>query len=475
MEFRLLGSLDVAERDRSLPLGGGKQRALLADLLLHANEVVPVDRLIDELWGAAPPATVAKSVQVYVSRLRKLLGDGRLVTRPPGYVLRVDPGELDLGALRGARDEGARRWRPATRRRPRRLARGARALARPAAGRPRLRAVRAGRDRAARGAAARGARGAHRRRARARAPRELVGELEALVAEHPLRERLRGAADARAVPVRPPGRGARGLPQARAALVDELGLEPGRELRELQAAILRQDPSLDAGPARPAAPATAAARCSWAASASSRQLDGGARDGARRAGPARAGGRRAGDRQEPADRRARRPAQRRAARASSSAAAGRRAARRRTGRGCRRCAPTSRDADPTRCARSSARARPTSPSCCPSCASSSPGSPTRRAADARARASACSRPWPRSCAGPRGPSPLVRRARRPARRRRAVAAAAALRRARARRRRVLLVVCAYRDVDPTLRDAADAPRSPQLVREPHTAPSRSPG
>ena len=71
-------------------------RALLADLLLHANAVVPVERLIDDLWGASPPATVAKSVQVYVSRLRKQLGEGRLVTRPPGYLLRVDPSELDV-------------------------------------------------------------------------------------------------------------------------------------------------------------------------------------------------------------------------------------------------------------------------------------------------------------------------------------------------------------------------------------------
>ena len=73
-----------------LALGGGKQRALLAVLLLHANEVVSTDRLLDDLWGSSPPATAAKSIQVYVSRLRKELGDGRLVTRPPGYVLRVD-------------------------------------------------------------------------------------------------------------------------------------------------------------------------------------------------------------------------------------------------------------------------------------------------------------------------------------------------------------------------------------------------
>ena len=99
IEFRLLGPLEVVEHERPLPLGAGKQRSLLAVLLLHANEVVSTERLIDELWGESPPATVAKSVHVYVSRLRKQLGDGRLVTRAPGYLLRVDPSELDLTAF----------------------------------------------------------------------------------------------------------------------------------------------------------------------------------------------------------------------------------------------------------------------------------------------------------------------------------------------------------------------------------------
>src|SRR3954451_23915573 len=96
MEFRLLGPLEVVEHDRGLVLGGGRPRALFAVLLLHANELVSVDRLIDGLWGESPPATAGKIVQVYVSRLRKQLGEGRLVTRPPGYLLRVAPEELDL-------------------------------------------------------------------------------------------------------------------------------------------------------------------------------------------------------------------------------------------------------------------------------------------------------------------------------------------------------------------------------------------
>ena len=89
MEFRILGPLEVVEGDRVVALGSGKARALLAVLLLHANEVVPSERLIDELWGESAPATVAKSVQVYVSHLRRALrgggaengADGRLVTR----------------------------------------------------------------------------------------------------------------------------------------------------------------------------------------------------------------------------------------------------------------------------------------------------------------------------------------------------------------------------------------------------------
>src|SRR4051812_10969291 len=96
LEFRMLGPLDAVEDDRPLALGGAKQRGLLAVLLLHANQAVSSDRLIDQLWGESPPATAGKIVQVYVSRLRKQLGEARLLTRPPGYLLRVDPGELDL-------------------------------------------------------------------------------------------------------------------------------------------------------------------------------------------------------------------------------------------------------------------------------------------------------------------------------------------------------------------------------------------
>ncbi len=96
MEFRILGPLEVVDEGRSLPLGGLRQRALLAILLLHRNEVVATERLMAELWGEKPPATGAKTVHVYVSRLRKTLGEGILLSRPPGYLLRLEPGQLDL-------------------------------------------------------------------------------------------------------------------------------------------------------------------------------------------------------------------------------------------------------------------------------------------------------------------------------------------------------------------------------------------
>src|SRR4051812_24767748 len=113
MEFRLLGPLEVAEHERSLSLGGVKQRSLLAILLLHANQLVSADQLIAELWGDAAPATAAKSVQVYVSRLRKELGPGRLATQAPGYVLRVDSSELDLARFERLSAEASRAPPPA--------------------------------------------------------------------------------------------------------------------------------------------------------------------------------------------------------------------------------------------------------------------------------------------------------------------------------------------------------------------------
>ncbi|MDP9345281.1 MAG: AAA family ATPase, partial [Actinomycetota bacterium] len=257
MEFRLLGPLEVAERDRPLALGGGKQRALLAVLLLHANDVVSTERLIDEVWGASPPATVAKSIQVYVSRLRKQLGDGRLLTRAPGYVLRVEASEMDVARVErllaeaaGAEPEAAaRRLREALAlwRGPPLADLAYEPFAQTEIARlDDLRLITLERRIDADLAGGRHA--------------ELAGELETLVAEHPLRERLRGQL---MIALYRSGRQAEALEAYRAAhhaFVEELGIEPGRRLRELHEAILRQDRALDlADPVTPAAETSSAA------------------------------------------------------------------------------------------------------------------------------------------------------------------------------------------------------------------------
>ena len=106
MEFRILGPLEVWDDGTEVSLGGPKPRALLAGLLLHPNEVVPTDRLIDELWGEDSPEDAAAALRVNVSRLRKALPQDVLTTRAPGYVLRVEPDELDLHRFERLADEG---------------------------------------------------------------------------------------------------------------------------------------------------------------------------------------------------------------------------------------------------------------------------------------------------------------------------------------------------------------------------------
>jgi DNA-binding SARP family transcriptional activator len=251
MEFRLLGPLEVAERDRSLALGGVKQRSLLAVLLMHANQVVSADRLIDELWGDAPPPTAAKSLQVHVSRLRRELGDGRLATRTPGYVLYVEPPEVDLARFERLVHEAS--------------------TADPASAAEKLRKALA----LWRGPAL--ADLAYEHFAQAEVARleelrlaaleqridadlacgrhaELAGELEALVAEHPLRERLRCQL---MLALYRSSRQAEALDAYRKAhreFSEGLGLEPSKELKQLEQAILRHDPALDVSPtaSRPA-------------------------------------------------------------------------------------------------------------------------------------------------------------------------------------------------------------------------------
>jgi len=116
MDFRILGSLEVEDRGQSLPLGGHQQRALLALLLLRANDVVPVDEIIEHLWGPESPPSATKSVHALISKLRRRLENdpagvdpgqnGVLLTRPHGYVLTVSSGELDLHRFQSLLDEG---------------------------------------------------------------------------------------------------------------------------------------------------------------------------------------------------------------------------------------------------------------------------------------------------------------------------------------------------------------------------------
>ncbi len=164
MEFRILGPLEVLDGKQPVPLKGAKPRALLAVLLLHANEVVSNARLVDELWGERPPATAERLVQGYVHALRKELGADVLVTQAPGYRLRVEPGALDLlefqrlvAEARAAEPEEAARATPA----------GAVALARPTARGRHLRRPRPARERPAERAAAGNPDRADRRGARA--------------------------------------------------------------------------------------------------------------------------------------------------------------------------------------------------------------------------------------------------------------------------------------------------------------------
>ena len=262
MEYRILGGLEVEDRGRPVPMRGPRQRALLAYLLVNANEVVPDERLLEDLWADEPPKSGLAALRVRVSQLRKALEDGEplILTRPPGYVLHAPADAVD-----------ARRFEQL-------LADGRKALA---AGRAEAAAVTL-RDALAlwRGPAL--ADVAYEPWAQAEAARleelrrsafeerieadlalgrhaELVGELEALVGAEPLRERLRGQL---MLALYRSGRQADALAvyrSARTSLVEELGIEPGRALAELEAAILRQDqalePPADTREAQPAAEA----------------------------------------------------------------------------------------------------------------------------------------------------------------------------------------------------------------------------
>ena len=249
VEFGILGPLEITAGGQPLPVQGARTRAVLAMLLVHANQVVPADRLTAELWAGQPADRAAASLQVRVSQLRKALraaGEAdRLVTRPPGYLIRVTPGELDAprfehltrdgetalaagdGALAARRlDEALGLWRGAA------LADVDDApFARGGGARLEEQRLAALESRAE----ARLACGGHR---------ELIGELETLTAAHPLRERLWAH---RMLALYRAGRQAEALRayrDLRAVLTGELGIEPSPALRELEGRILRQDAAL---------------------------------------------------------------------------------------------------------------------------------------------------------------------------------------------------------------------------------------
>ncbi|HSS59067.1 MAG TPA: AfsR/SARP family transcriptional regulator [Solirubrobacteraceae bacterium] len=259
-DFRILGPLEVVEEGQLVPLAGARQRALLAILLLHAGEAISSDRLIDELWGEEPPDAGSAALRVRISQLRRALGPAGelLVTRPPGYALALAPEQVDLRRFERLVEEGDR------------------ALGRedPAAAVDSLREALAlwrGPPLAdfsyapfAQGAIVRLdelrlaaielrveaelALGDHAR---------VVGELQALVREHPMRERLCGQL---MLALYRDGRQTDALEAyrtARARLVEEIGLEPGPELHDLERRILAQDEGLMIDRRPRAAPARA--------------------------------------------------------------------------------------------------------------------------------------------------------------------------------------------------------------------------
>ena len=250
LEVRLLGPLEVRRDGQLLKLGGAKPRTLLADLALHLGETVSIDRLIDDLWGEHPPDSAQHAVEVYVSQLRKALGPPALLTRPPGYALTLEDERVDLTrfAQRAAEGHALLEQDPDT---AAAILREALALWRgPAFAEFTFEPF--AQIEIARFEELRQQCLEDRIEADLAAGRfaDLIPELEALTRAEPRRERLRAqlmralyrggrSADALAV-----------FRATRESLAEELGIEPGPELRELERAILRQDKSLDEAPLR---------------------------------------------------------------------------------------------------------------------------------------------------------------------------------------------------------------------------------
>src|SRR5215831_740148 len=255
MRVQFLGPFHLEDGGRPITIGGVRQRAVLADLVLHANEVVPSEQLVVELWGEDSPASAGNALQAAISRLRRLLPAGRLITTAPGYMLRIFPAELDaaqfeqllfegrdaLAAGRAAEavqllDQAMALWRgpPLADFRYEPFAQAEIARLEEL-----LLACLEERNEANLALGLEGA---------------LTAELGRMVTDHPLRERLRGQL---MLALYRSGRQAEALEayrQFRGTLMEELGLEPSSALRELQAAILRHDPVLAPGSAAAGAP-----------------------------------------------------------------------------------------------------------------------------------------------------------------------------------------------------------------------------
>ena len=251
MEFRVLGPLEILDDSGGVVhLRAAKERSLFLSLLLRANEVVSSERLIDDIWGEQRPESAANVIQTYISHLRRLLQPGRpstnhelIVTQPPGYLLRLEPGQLDRDRFETLVAEARSQDNPES----------AVELLREALGLWRGPPLQEfafedfARTEIARLEDLRLLVIGERVELELRLGRhaDLVGELEALVAEHPLREQLRGQL-MRAL--YGSGRQAEALQaykETRRLLVEELGIEPSLPLRELEQAMLRQDPALE--------------------------------------------------------------------------------------------------------------------------------------------------------------------------------------------------------------------------------------
>jgi DNA-binding SARP family transcriptional activator len=246
LEFRILGPLEVVGQHGSVRLGGPKQRATLGILLLEANRVVSVDRLADDLYAGAAPVTAVTQVQRQISDLRKALGPRSIETRAPGYVIRLAPQQLDLHIFERLTEDASQALARGEAQIAADLLREALALWR---GAPladfayesfaqtaieRLEEIRlAAVEQRIEADLAVGRHG------------ELAGELEQLIVENPLRERLRAQL---MLALYRSGRQAEALDvyqRTRTVLLEEFGIEPTPSLNELQRAILAQNPSLD--------------------------------------------------------------------------------------------------------------------------------------------------------------------------------------------------------------------------------------